>query len=243
MMQRAIVFGATGGIGRAICCELAQAGWSLYIHCSQRWQEACDLCQELAQQYPQQDFLPIKLNFLAVDSVLEKFVQELLPINAVVFAQGITDYHLVGEQKLSKIDEIMQVNLSTPIKLTGLFEPFLMKQEYSRIVFLGSVYGQQASPMEAVYSATKAGLSRFCQGYGREVASTNLTVNVIAPGAVDTTMNTMLSPLAKKELKEEIPAGRLAQGQDISYWVKTLLDQRSGYLTGQTIYVSGGWLI
>lgn len=242
-MRRAIVFGATGGIGKAICTELAQSGWSLYLHCHNQWQEACQLSQKLMRQYPEQDFIPIRLSFLAENKDLTKFIQDLLPLNAAVFAQGITDYHFVNGQEMSKVDDIIKVNLTTPIKLAGLLEPLLTKNDFSRIVFLGSVYGKQASALEAVYSATKAGLTAFSQGYAREVASANLTVNVVAPGAVDTAMNAMISAEDMNKVKEEIPAGRFASGSDVSYWVNALLDKRSSYLTGQTIYVSGGWLI
>lgn len=242
-MRRAIVFGATGGIGQAICTELAQSGWSLYLHCHNQWQEACQLSQKLMRQYPEQDFIPIRLSFLAENKDLTKFIQDLLPLNAAVFAQGITDYHFVNGQEMSKVDDIIKVNLTTPIKLAGLLEPLLTKNDFSRIVFLGSVYGKQASALEAVYSATKAGLTAFSQGYAREVASANLTVNVVAPGAVDTAINAMISAEDMNKVKEEIPAGRFASGSDVSYWVNALLDKRSSYLTGQTIYVSGGWLI
>ena len=241
-MQRAIVFGATGGIGRSICTDLAEAGWSLYIHCSSNWPAACEMSESFMKQYPSQEFLPLKFSFFAENNELEKMVQSLLPINAVIFAQGITDYHLLSDQNLDKVDEVMQVNLVTPIKLTSLLEPLLLKNDFSRIVFIGSAYGAQGSAMEAVYSATKAGLSRFSQAYAREVASANLTVNVIAPGAVDTAMNKMISVEEMAEVVGEIPAGRLASGADISFWVKALLDPNSTYLTGQTLYVSGGWL-
>ncbi|WP_294602093.1 SDR family NAD(P)-dependent oxidoreductase [uncultured Lactobacillus sp.] len=242
-MQRALVFGATGGIGQTICLELANAGWSLYIHCSQNWQKAYSLAQGMSQKYPQQDFIPIKLDFLAENNDLKEFVNNLLPVNAIVFAQGITDYNFVSSQDTAKIDDIMRINLITPIKLTGLFEPHLIKNDYSRIVYLGSVYGGAGSAMEAAYSSSKSGLEGFAQAYAREVASANLTVNVVAPGAVNTAMNAVLGPETMEEVKGEIPVGRLAEGKDISYWVKTLLDVQSGYLTGQTIYVSGGWLI
>lgn len=241
-MQRAIVFGATGGIGRSICTDLAEAGWSLYIHCSSNWPAACEMSESFMKQYPSQEFLPLKFSFFAENNELKKMVQSLLPINAVIFAQGITDYHLLSDQNLDKVDEVMQVNLVTPIKLTSLLEPLLLKNDFSRIIFIGSVYGAQGSAMEAVYSATKAGLSRFSQAYAREVASANLTVNVIAPGAVDTAMNKMISVEEMAEVVGEIPAGRLASGADISFWVKALLDPNSTYLTGQTLYVSGGWL-
>lgn len=149
----------------------------------------------------------------------------------------------MGDEDLSDITKLININLTVPIKLTKLLEPQLMKQNFSRIVYLGSVYGGAGSALESVYSATKGGLTRFAQAYAREVASNNLTANVIAPGAVKTQMNAIFSEETMQEVQEEIPIGRWAVGNDISYWVRTLLDQRSGYLTGQTIYVTGGWLL
>ena len=187
--------------------------------------------------------MPIKLNFETDDAQLSKFVKNLLPVNAVIFAQGVTNYGFLGDEDLENITRLININLTVPIKLTKLLEPQLMKQDFSRIVYLGSVYGGYGSALESVYSATKGGLSRFAQAYAREVASNNLTVNVIAPGAVKTSMNSIFSEDTIQEVQEEIPVGRWADGKDISYWIKVLLDKRSNYLTGQTIYVTGGWLL
>lgn len=242
-MKRAIVFGATGGIGREICNTLAQNGWSLYLHCNSNWSEAVKISKKLSQEYAEQDFIPVKLDFLAKDKELTEFVNNLLPVNAVVFSHGITNYDFLGSQSLTTIEDIIKVNLAVPIKLTKLLESMLLKQDFSRIVYIGSVYGGQGSAMESVYSATKGGLSRFSQAYAREVASNNLTVNVIAPGAVNTPMNKIFSQETMQEVMDEIPASRLAEGEDIAYWVNAILDKKSSYMTGQTIYVSGGWLI
>lgn len=242
-MKRAIVFGATGGIGQDISKDLAASGWSLYLHYNLNNQTAMKLAQKLFVKYPNQDFMPIQLDFNSNDAQLTKFAHNLLPVNAVIFAQGITNYGFLGDEDLANISELIKINLAVPIKLTKLLEPQLMKQSFSRIVYLGSVYGGDGSALESVYSATKGGLTRFAQAYAREVASNNLTVNVIAPGAVKTKMNAIFSKDTIEGVQEEIPVGRWAKGKDISYWVDTLLDERSSYLTGQTIYVSGGWLL
>lgn len=242
-MKRAIVFGATGGIGQAICQELAEAGWSLYLHYCQDQAKAENLLKKLINLYPRQDFMTIQFDFTSDHEKMKKFVNSLLPINAAIFAQGITKYGFLNDQKLEEIDQVVKVNMTTPIELTKLLEAQLIKHNFSRIVYLGSVYGGQGSALESVYSATKAGLSRFSQAYGREVISAGLTVNVVSPGAVDTPMNAMLSKESMELVKEEIPAGRFAEGKDIAYWVKTLLEPASSYCTGQTIYVSGGWLV
>ena len=242
-MKRAIVFGATGGIGQAICRDLAEDGWSLYLHYNSKKEAAEELGQKLFTKYPDQDFMPIKFDFEVDDAQLSEFVQNLLPVNAAVFAQGVTNYGFLGDEDLDNITRLIKINLTVPIKLTKLLEPQLMKQGFSRIVYLGSVYGGYGSALESVYSATKGGLSRFAQAYAREVASNNLTVNVIAPGAVKTNMNSIFSEDTIEEVQEEIPVGRWADGKDISYWIKVLLNERSSYLTGQTIYVTGGWLL
>ena len=192
-MKRAIVFGATGGIGQAICRDLAEDGWSLYLHYNSKKEAAEELGQKLFTKYPDQDFMPIKLDFEVDDAQLSEFVQNLLPVNAAVFAQGVTNYGFLGDEDLDNITRLIKINLTVPIKLTKLLEPQLMKQGFSRIVYLGSVYGGYGSALESVYSATKGGLSRFAQAYAREVASNNLTVNVIAPGAVKTNMNSIFS--------------------------------------------------
>lgn len=242
-MKRAIVFGATGGIGKEIALNLAQKGWSLYLHFDKNKELATEILSQLRDKYPNQDFFLLQLSFLAEDEILKETVNNLFPVNAVIFAQGITNYEFLGSQDLGIIEKILTINLTTPIKLTRLLEPILFKQKYSRIIYLGSVYGEQGSAMESVYSASKGGISRFAQAYAREVASSRLTVNVLAPGAVETKMNDIFSPEVLEEVKEEIPAGRFATPEDISYWVDTLLAPQADYLTGQTIYIDGAWLV
>lgn len=242
-MKRAVIFGATGGIGKEIALDLAKAGWSLYLHFDKSKHKALALQKQLIKLYPQQEFFLLHLSFLDQDEKLLNLDKTLFPINALIFAQGITDYDFLGNQSLKTIDNILKVNLITPIKLTRLLEPLLLKHEYSRIIYLGSVYGQQGSALESVYSASKGGITRFAQAYAREVAASKLTVNVLAPGAVNTPMNEIFSTEILNQVRDEIPANRLANPQDISFWVENLLAPQSDYLTGQTIYIDGGWLV
>lgn len=242
-MKRAIVFGASGTIGHAIANELATDGWSLYLHYQIHGEKVTQLQQQLTQQYPQQDFMELQFDFRCNEQAIVEFCKSLLPVNGLVFAQGITDYNLFAQESFEQIDQIMTVNFLTPIKLIHELEATLMRQEFARIVLIGSVYGQQASPMESVYSASKAALSRFTQGYAREVAAANLTINVIAPGAVASQMTAQFSQTEMADVIEEIPAARLARGNDISFWVRNIFTPQSNYFTGQTLYVDGGWLV
>ena len=127
-MKRAIIFGATGGIGRAIAENMAENGWSLYIHYNHNQQEAGKMVQEFIENYPDQEFFSLKLNFLAEDDVIKKIISNLLPISAVIFTQGITNYQFLGSQELDEIEKIIQINLLAPIKITSLLESQLLKQ-------------------------------------------------------------------------------------------------------------------
>ena len=102
-MKRAIVFGATGGIGKAIAAQLAAKGWSLYIHFNHSSQEAEKMVAEFIDKYPSQEFFPLKLDFLAEDEVIKTTVASLLPVNAAIFTQGITNYQFLGSQELTQI--------------------------------------------------------------------------------------------------------------------------------------------
>ncbi|QNQ80733.1 elongation factor P 5-aminopentanone reductase [Lactobacillus sp. PV034] len=242
-MKRAIIFGATGGIGQEIAFDLAEAGWSLYLHFEKNELRAKQIQKKLVKLYPQQEFFLLQLSFLDPDEKFINLSKGIFSINAVIFAQGITDYNFLSAQSLTTIEKILKINMVTPIKLTKLLTPLLLSREHSRIIYLGSVYGKQGSALESVYSASKSGISRFVQAYAREVAMNNLTVNVLAPGAVDTPMNEIFSADVIEEVKDEIPVNRLAVPRDISFWVKNLLSPQADYLTGQTIYIDGGWLV
>lgn len=242
MMKRAIIFGATGGIGQAIAEELATAGWSLYLQYQKQAAAAQKLAKQLAEKFPEQDFIPFQLD-MAADVKLDVVFDDFLAVNGLVFAQGITDYALFAEQDNATIDQIFQVNLVQPLKIVKYFEPRLLNAEHSRIIFIGSVYGKNGSALEAIYSSSKGGLTSFASAYAKEVASAGLTVNVLAPGAVSTPMTADFSTEEIAALTTEIPVGRMAQPSDISFWVKNIIDERADYLTGQTIYVTGGWLV
>lgn len=243
MMKRALLFGATGAIGQSAARTLAAAGWSLYLQGWHHMDRIGELLTDLAADYPQQEFLPLQLDFTARDAVAA-LTPQLYGVDALVFSQGITDYELFAEAPAAVLDAQWQVNVRTPLLITQALQEKLAQSGHGRVVYLGSVYGGQGSPMEVMYSTTKGALSAFAQAYAREVASLGITVNVLAPGAVDTPMNAaMLAGGAKTALASEIPAGRLAQPQDIAYWLQVLLAPQAQYLTGQTIYVSGGWRI
>lgn len=240
-MKFALVMGASGDIGKAIAMELAQEGWSLYLHYNKGKKNVEALLVLLQEQFPEQEFMGIYMD-MREEKTVHNVVQSLFQIDAVIFASGFSEYHLLTELIPEEMHDLLAVHLTTPIQLLQQLQTKLAHSEYGRIVFISSVYGDAGSAMEVMYSTVKGAQSAFVRAYSKEVASTGITVNAIAPGAINTKMIQTFSPEELTDLAEEIPMQRLGTAQDVSFWVRQLLDKRSGYLTGQTITVSGGWL-
>lgn len=236
----ALIIGASGDIGLDVAKKLAKSGWSLYLHYNNSNVKINELLEELTKQYSSQEFIKIKSD-LSKDNV-EKIVDEVFSIDALIFAQGITEYNFFSSLSKEKIAELIQVNYQQPLLLVKSLESKLAKSKQGRIVFIGSIYGKIGSAMEVLYSSLKGALSSFVNAYAKEVASLGITVNVVAPGAVNTQMIKDFSEEELTELKEEIPMGRLAKPTDISFWIDVLLKPQAQYMTGETIYVDGGWL-
>ncbi|KRM90359.1 elongation factor P 5-aminopentanone reductase [Liquorilactobacillus cacaonum] len=240
-MKWALLIGASGDIGENIAKDLAQKGWSLYLHGNSRVDKVNDLAECLSEKYKKQDFLVLKVDFNQIEQV-EKITAHLFSLDAIIFAQGTTKYGLYSQSDYVDTLEIMQMQVLSPLRLIQLLEDKLAKNGYGRIIFIGSVYGGAGSAMEVAYSTAKGAISAFSSAYSKEVASLGITVNTIAPGAVNTSMNSLFSNNQKEEINEQIPMGRFADTGEISYWVNALLDTQAAYLTGQTIYITGGWL-
>lgn len=240
-MSFALIIGASGDIGGACAKRLAAQGWSLYLHYDQHEVPVTALVAELTTAYPKQDFLKVQYD-LTDELHLDQLTDQLFSVEAVIFAAGMTYYHLFQETTVPELTTLMQVHLLTPMVLLTKLQAKLSVSGHGRIIFIGSVYGGSGSAMEVAYSTVKGAQSAFVRAYAKEVASLGITVNVVAPGAVATKMNKMFDAPALAAVQAEIPAGRFAAPADISYYVASLCSQEAAYLTGQTLYVTGGWL-
>lgn len=240
-MKWALIVGASGGIGQQIIDDLAVQGWSLYLHGNHHMTVINQKIVTLQTKYPQQEFIPIQADLLTPTGI-DQVVNSLFQLDALIYTSGITYYGLLTEQKSQQWEELWQLHVKVPMMLCQRLQTKLAHAHCGRIVLLGSVYGKAGSAMEVAYSTMKGAQSAFAKAYAQEVASLGITINVIAPGAVDTPMNNIFSDNEKAAIDEAIPVGRFASPQEITYFVTTLLAKQASYLTGQTLYVTGGWL-
>ncbi len=234
--------GSSGDIGTSSAKKLAEKGWSLYLHYNRNFERIEKLRTQLVEKYPKQDFIPIKFD-MEHDAV-EDLTKQIFSLDAVVFAQGNTYYKLLVDISEEEIDSLWNIHVKLPILILKQLQDKLANTHHGRVVFIGSIYGKIGSAMEVVYSTVKGAMSSFADAYAKEVASLGMSVNVVAPGAVNTKMNTQeFSSEDLESVKDEIPADRLANPDEIADLVSYIVNMESNYLTGQTIYFAGGWLL
>ncbi|MDT2612858.1 SDR family oxidoreductase [Enterococcus dongliensis] len=240
-MPYALVMGASGDIGQAVCEKLAEQGWSLYCHYNQQKEKVLNFVSDLQKRYPQQDFFMVSLDMLK-EAEIPSFLAQLFQVDGIVFASGFTFYELLPETKADQMEALWQVHLKTPLLLLQELQGKLAKNSNGRVVFIGSVYGHRGSSMETVYSAVKGAQEAFVKAYAKEVATLGITVNVVAPGAVQTRMNDNWDLQELVDLKSAIPLGRLAKPSEIAAACSYLFSQEANYTTGIILPVAGGWM-
>lgn len=240
-MKHALIVGASGDIGIETAKQLAAQGWSLYLHYNQQNEKITELITKLHAKYPKQDFLSFSFD-MSTATNLDKFLENIFELDTIIFAQGTTTYKLLVQTTREEIQHLWSMQVAVPIEIIKALQEKLAKSSHGRIIFVGSVYGAVGSAMEVSYSMVKGAQTAFANAYAKEVASLGITVNVVAPGAVDTHMNQFLAKNERQAITDDIPTGKFATPADIAFWIVQLTNQAAGYMTGQTIYVDGGWL-
>ena len=236
----ALVTGASRGIGRAIAELLAQQGYRV-IGTATSESGAAKINAYL--QAIHGDCAGMCLNVTNPDSIAEVLkgitadfgVPQVLVNNA-----GITRDNLLIRMSDEEWDQVIDTNLKAIFRLSKAVLRGMMKARWGRIVTVGSVVGTTGNPGQANYCAAKAGLIGFSKALAKEVASRNITVNVVAPGFIDTDMTKSLDDELKQALLGVIPLARMGRPEDIANAVGYLVSEGAGYVTGETIHVNGG---
>jgi len=237
----ALIMGASGDIGKGIAQELAEKGWSLYLHYHSNAESVTGQLRDYQERYRTQDFYAVSLDMTKEEDI-PFFLKSVYQVDVVIFASGFTTYQLLTEESSLDMERMWAVHVKTPIILIQQLQDKLARSRHGRIIFISSIYGETGSAMEVLYSTTKGAQLAFVRAYSKEVASLGITVNAISPGAIDTKMNQEFTSAEVRELESEIPLGRLGSVSEISFWVIQLVDKRSAYMTGQSMVISGGWL-
>lgn len=176
----------------------------------------------------------------AVDALIKSIVETHGRLDILVSNAGITKDQLMLRMKRSDWDEVIGTNLTASFTLCQAALRPMIKARGGRIIAISSVVGQSGNAGQANYAASKAGLIGFCKSLAKEVASRNVTVNVVAPGLIETDMTKAIAESAKTDWASQIPLGRIGTPQDIAAAVSFLASDEASYITGQVLAVNGG---
>lgn len=234
----ALITGASRGIGRAVAEYLAQEGYHLYLVCKQSTDKLTALVEHLSTQYGI-CCTPFTADVGNPDDV-EKLFAQVNTLDVLVNNAGISYVGLLHEMSVDDWRQVMQTNLDSLFYTSRLAVPLMLRKHSGRIINISSVWGSVGASMETAYSASKGGVNSFTKALAKELAPSGIQVNAIACGVIDTDMNRCFTEEDMTALKNEIPADRIGQPEEVAQMVVSLLHAPE-YLTGQVVTLDGGW--
>lgn len=234
----ALVTGASRGIGAAIAESLAKEGYHLYLTCIHSTDMLSALADRLKAQYGIQ-CIPVTADMGSFEDVTRLFAQ-IDSLNVLVNNAGISYVGLLHEMSVTDWREVMSTNLDALFYTCRHAIPLMLTKHSGKIINISSVWGNVGASTETAYSASKGGVNSFTKALARELAPSNIQVNAIACGVIDTDMNRHLSAEDLEALRQEIPADRIGQPAEVAQTVISLL-RAPEYLTGQIVTLDGGW--
>lgn len=235
--RKALVTGASGGIGSAIAKALHAQGAHVALH-GTRAEKLQALAADLGERCA---VTPADLSDPeAVTALPGQAIEALGGLDILVNNAGITRDQLAMRMKPEDFDAVFQVNLRAVFELSRAVLRPMMKARYGRIVSIGSIVGQTGNAGQTNYAASKAALVAMSKSLAQEIASRGITVNCVAPGFVETEMTGVLPDDQRERLLDQIPMGRMGAGTDVAAAVVYLASAEAGWVTGQTLHVNGG---
>ena len=238
--RKALVTGATGGIGEAVARMLHKAGATVGLH-GTRVERLEALATDLGERTK---IFPANLSDRdEVKALGQKAETELEGVDILVNNAGITRDGLFVRMSDEDWDAVLEVNLTSAFRLTRELTHPMMRRRYGRIVNITSVVGTTGNPGQANYCASKAGLVGFSKSLAQEIASRNVTVNCVSPGFIESAMTDKLNEKQKDAIMGAIPMRRMGSGDDIAAAVLYLASEQAAYVTGQTLHVNGGMVM
>lgn len=234
----ALVTGASRGIGCAIAESLAKEGYHLYLTCRHSADKLSALSERLAAQYGI-SCTPITTDMGNPDDV-DRLFTHIDSLDVLVNNAGISYVGLLHEMSVADWREVMGTNLDALFYTCRQAIPLMLQKHSGKIINISSVWGNVGASTETAYSASKGGVNSFTKALAKELAPSNIQVNAIACGVIDTDMNRCFSEEDMEALRGEIPIDRIGHPLEVAQMVLSLL-HAPDYLTGQVITLDGGW--
>ena len=242
--KKALVTGASRGIGRAIALALAAEGADVVVNYAGSEAAAKEVAAEIEAMGRKAFVVQADISSNeAATAMVDEVVKEFGRIDILVNNAGITRDGLIMKMSEADYDAVLDTNLKGAFNTIRHMSRYFLKQKSGRIINISSVSGILGNAGQANYSASKAGVIGLTKAVARELASRGITANAVAPGFVETEMTDVLADAAKENLLSQIPLGRPGNTKDIANAVLFLASDAAGYITGQVLSVDGGMAI
>lgn len=239
----AIVTGASSGIGRGIALELSKRGATVVINYKSN-KSGAEKTLELLKEAGGYGHI-IKADVSIYDeckTLVQEVINSFGKINILINNAGISKVGLFMDMHIEEVYELIDTNMKGTLNMSHAVLPHMTERKQGSIVNISSIWGVQGASCEAVYSSTKGAINSFTKALAKEMAPSNIRINGVAPGVIDTEMNSWMSKEDRESLEMEIPIGRFGKVQEIGEVVSYLCSDESSYLTGQIITVDGGFI-
>jgi 3-oxoacyl-[acyl-carrier protein] reductase len=242
--QVAVVTGASRGIGRAIAIELAQLGARVLVNYQRNAAAADTVVHEIVAGGG--DALALGADVgdeNAVERMIEAVLKRWGRLDVFVNNAGVTSDAPLVRLKLEQWQHVIETDLTSVFLCCRAAVPVMRAQRYGRIINIGSLAGLAGNVGQANYAAAKAGLVGFSRALAREVAGDNITVNVVAPGYIETDLVESVAPALREWALKTIALGRFGTAEEVSGAVAFLASPRASYITGHVLTIDGGWVM
>ncbi len=246
-----VVTGASHGIGKEIAKEFAKAGYNVCINYNKSEKEAIVLRDSIIKENPK-NIEPSNVIIYKADvsdrKQVDKMIEDVLvnfgSIDVVVNNAGICEYKLFTDITNNDLQKMFDVTIKGTFNVTqSVLKKCMLKNKSGAVINISSIWGMVGSSCEVNYSTMKAGIIGMTKALAKELGPSNIRVNAVTPGIIDTNMNANLNPEEIEELKQEIPLNRIGKTTDVAKLVRFLSSDEACYITGQVISPNGGFVI
>lgn len=237
-----LVTGASRGIGKAVAVKFAKKGYNVAISCVRNQDRLLQAKREIEGfQVPCLAYLGDMGDMECCTKLYGQIKTQFGGVDVLVNNAGISYIGLLQDMSSQDWERMLHVNLTSVFNCCKLAIPYMVHQKQGKIINISSVWGVCGASCEAAYSATKGGINALTKALAKELAPSNIQVNAVACGAIDTEMNQWMEDEELIALVDEIPAGRLGTAEEVADLVYHL-GYKNSYLTGQVIGLDGGWI-
>lgn len=238
MQRNVLILGASGDIGTAIAKQLASEGYSLILHYHRNESSIRQLVEEINEE----SVLQIIQADLTTRTGVERLCNHVVfSVQAIVYVSGTGHIGLFQDTTEETMDQMLNLHVKSPWLLVQHFLPQMIQDGSGKIIFITSIWGNVGASNEVIYSSVKGAQNSFIKALAKEVGPSGISVNAVSPGFIDTKMNQHLHDAEKEDIISHIPLNRPGLTSDVAHAVHFLMDEKSNYIQGEIVNITGGW--